>query len=192
MSLVVDEILSQIYPNCTEIMTDNDAVFTSQTIRALYRQKNINHMTTPVSHSTTNGQVERIHSTVLEIANTIAKQNNSDTIDEIFYAVTQYNNTIHSVTKCKPVDIFSNNANVDLKAVRNNILENQERTLTFHNKKRAHKAFLPGDIVFMKSDRRCKDKKAYKKYVVAENHNDTIITTTGRVIHKDSLRNVSI
>lgn len=39
LSLVVEEILSQIYPNCTEVMTDNDVVFTSQTIQALYRQK---------------------------------------------------------------------------------------------------------------------------------------------------------
>lgn len=98
-------------------MTDNDVIFTSQMIQALYRQKNINHVTTPVSHSTTNGQVERIHSTVLEIANSIAKQNATDTVDEIFYAVTQYNNTIHSVTKFRPNEVFFNNTNVDFNVV---------------------------------------------------------------------------
>lgn len=87
-------------------MTDNDAVFTSQMVEALCRQKNISHATTPVSHSTANGQVERIHSTVLEIANSFAKLNSTDTVDEIFHAVTQYNNTIHSVTKFKPNEVF--------------------------------------------------------------------------------------
>lgn len=192
ISVVVEEILSQIYPNCTEIMTDNDAVFTSQTIRALYRQKNINHVTTPVSHSTTNGQVERIHSTILEIASSIAKQNASDTVDEIFNAVIQYNNTIHSVTKFRPSEVFFNNANVDFDVVKKNMQSNQERTLKYHNKKRVHKAFTPGDIVFMKSDRRRKDKKAYVKYTVQEDRKDTIVTTTGKIIHKDNLRNVSM
>lgn len=192
ISLVVEEILSQIYPNCTEVMTDNDAIFTSQTIRALYRQMKINHVTTPVSHSTTNGQVERIHSTLLEIANLLAKQNTSETVDEIFHAVTQYNNTIHSVTKFRPNEVFFNSNNVDFNEIKNNIQTNQNRTLEYHNKKRVHKMFIPGDIVFMKSDRRRKDKKAYIKYVVQEDRNETIVTTTGKIIHKDSLKNVSI
>lgn len=134
-------------------MTDNNAVFTSQMVEVLCRQKNISHATTPVSHFTTNGQVERIHSTVLEIANSFAKLNTTDTVDEIFHAVTQYNNTIHSVTKFRPNEVFFNSANVDFNTVKNNIQLNQERTLNFHNKK-SPQTFSPGEVVFMKSDRR--------------------------------------
>lgn len=187
IAIVVEEIISQTYPDCTEIMTDNEAIFTSQTCQAVYRQRNINYFTTPVAHSTTNGQVERTHSTILEIANSIAKQNSSEAVDEVFNAVIQYNNTIHSVTKYKPNDVFFNR-NVDLSLVSKNLHLDQEKILTYHNKKRIHKVFKAGDIVFMKSDRRRKDKKSYSKYIVQEDRNDTVVTTTGKVIHKDSLR----
>ena len=153
MATVVEEVLAQVYPECIEIMTDNDATFISQTVQSFYRQKNINFVTTPVSHSTTNGQVERIHSTVLEIANSLAKQNECDTVDELFNAVTQYNNTIHSVTKYKPIAIFFNKG-IDFNVVKNNLQLNQEKTLKYHNKNRVHKTYQAGDIVFMKSDRR--------------------------------------
>lgn len=111
MSSVVEEILAQIYPECIEVMTDNDAIFTSQTIRSLFRQKNISFVNTPVGHSTTNGQVERIHSTILEMANSLARQNSCDTVDEIFNAVKQYNCTM----------VFFNLSNIDFNIVKNNI-----------------------------------------------------------------------
>lgn len=161
-------------------------------IRAMYEQKNIVLTTTPVSHSTTNGQVERIHSTILEIANSLAKQNTTESDEEIFNAVMQYNDTIHSVTKFRPNEVFFNATTEILNTVKNNLELNQIQTLKYHNKKRAHKAFNPGDIVFMKSDRRRKDKKAYMKYTVKEDRNDTIVTTTDKVIHKDSLRNATL
>lgn len=192
ISTVVEEILSQVYPECKEIMTDNEIIFTSQMTQALFRQKNIEHRTTPINHSTTNGQVERIHSTILEIANSLAKQNSTETGDEVFNAVVQYNNTIHSVTKFRPNNVFFNNGNVDLNDVARNLQLHQEKTLTYHNKNRMHKLFSPGDIVFMKSDRRRKDKKAYVKYTVKEDHKDTIVTTTGKTIHKDNLRNARL
>lgn len=123
----------------------------------------------------------------MEIANELARQNSSDTVDEIFNAVAQYNNTIHSVTKFRPNDVFFNTANVDFSIIEPNIRLDQEKMLKYHNKKRDHKAFKPGDIVFMKSDRRCKDKKSYKKYTVKEDQ-ETILTTTNKTVHKDSLR----
>lgn len=189
ISVVIEEILSQVFPECKEIMTDNEAIFTSHMSQALFQQKNINHITTPVSHSTTNGQVERIHSTILEIANAIALQNSTDTDEEIFNAVTRYNDTIHSVTKYRPTEIFFNNRNIEFDTVKQNIRLHQEKTLEHHNKNRVHKTFNPGDTVFMKSDRRCKNRKSYTKYIVHEDHKDTILTTTGKTIHKDSLRN---
>lgn len=172
-------------------MTDNEAIFTSHMSQSLFQRKNIKHLRTPVAHSTTNGQVERIHSTILEIANSLAKQNLTESDEEIFNAVEQYNNTIHSVTKFRPSEIFFNGS-IDIGLIKKNISEHQEKTLKFHNKKRTHKKFNPGDAVFMKSDRRCKNKKSYIKYIVKEDREDTILTTTGKIIHKDSLRNVHL
>lgn len=169
-------------------MTDNESFFTSQTCQALFRLKNISYIFTPVNHSTTNGQVERIHSTILEIANSISRQNATNTVDEIFNAVTQYNNTIYSVTKFRPSEIFFNSKKIDFDIVRKNIEKDQENVLKYHNKKRIHKTFQSGDIVFAKSDRRRKDKRAYIKHTVREDHKDTIITTKNKTIHKDNLR----
>lgn len=188
IALVVEEILTQIFPECKEIMTDNDIIFNSHMSRSLYERKNIVHVTTPVGHSTTNGQVERIHSTILEIANALAQQNSSETDEEIFNAVEQYNCTIHSITKFKPNEIFFNR-NMDFDLIKQNLQKCQEKMLAHHNKKRMHKTFSPGDKVFLKSDRRTKDKKSYTRHIVQEDKKDTIITTTGKVIHKDNLRN---
>lgn len=170
-------------------MTDNENIFISQTSQAVFRQRNIAHLTAPVQHSTTNGQVERIHSTILEIANALAKQNSTETVEEVFNAITQYNNTIHSVTKFKPNHVFFNCGNVDLSKVRESIERNQQKTLDYHNKNRVHKTFKPGDVVFLKSDRRRKDKKSYTKHTVQEDQKNTVLTTTGKIIHKDNLRN---
>lgn len=159
ISLVVEEILSQVYPECKEIMTDNESVFASHMTQSLFQRKNIKHVKTPVSHSTTNGQVERIHSTFLEIANSVARDNSTETDEEIFNAVQQYNNTIHSVIGFKPNEVFFNkNGNFDI--IKERLRLNQERVFKHHNKKRTHKEFKPGDTVFKKSDRRCKNKRS--------------------------------
>lgn len=77
---------------------------------------------------------------------------------------------------------------MDFSIIENNIKKHQEKTLKYNNQKRVHKVFQTGDIVFMKSDRRRKDEKSYKKHVVQEDRNDTILTTKGKIIHKDNLR----
>lgn len=94
------------------------------------------------------------------------------------------------MTKFRPSDVFFNRENVDCGTIFQNIRLNQEKTLEYHNKNRSHKVFKAGDVVFMKCDRRRKDKKSYKKYTVKEE--ETILTTSGKIIHKDNLRNESL
>lgn len=65
------------------------------------------HITTPAQHST-NGQVERTHSTLIELIRCLSKQNNTDSSQEIYNAVKAYNETIHSVTNEKPMDVQLN------------------------------------------------------------------------------------
>lgn len=90
----IEEIFTQVYPHCTELMTDNENIFTSSSAKSLYDHLGIDHLTTPLMHSTTNAQIERVHSTVLEIANTLAYEHSSETVEHLFTAIKQYNRTL--------------------------------------------------------------------------------------------------
>jgi len=64
---------------------------------------------TPSQKSEVNGQVERFHSTFLEIYLCLKNDNRNLKVTElVFIAVDRYNHSIHSVTNSKPVDIFFN------------------------------------------------------------------------------------
>uniref|UniRef100_A0A034VW72 Retrovirus-related Pol polyprotein from transposon gypsy n=1 Tax=Bactrocera dorsalis TaxID=27457 RepID=A0A034VW72_BACDO len=186
---IIEEVLSQIFPNCTELMTDNESIFVGIGTTALLNKLQIKHEKTANNHSTSNAQVERLHSTILEIARTLANDRTTTTEEEIFSAVKEYNRTIHSVIKEKPVDLFFNQKEINEK-VKNNIEKNQERMLEYHNKKRSQKDFKPVQIIYEKSSRRQKYNKRYIKHIVKENKENTVLTTKNKLIHKDNIRNV--
>lgn len=123
----LEEILTQDYPNCKFLMTDNEAVLVSNASKMVYKKYNIIHVTSPVQHSKSNGTVERVHSTLIEIIRCLSKQNDSTSSDEIFSAVKEYNNTVHSVTKEKPIDIIRNPNGYP--EITKRILENQKQSL---------------------------------------------------------------
>lgn len=50
----LEEILTQIYPECQNLITDNEAVFVSNASKIIYQKYKIMHITTPVQHSTSN------------------------------------------------------------------------------------------------------------------------------------------
>lgn len=182
---LIEQILT-IYPECSNITTDNESVFTSQMVNSLFRTYNIRHHTTPIGHSITNGQVERVHSTLLELSRTLAEQR-CETITEVIYqAVREYNRTIHSVTGAKPSELhyhserFPNTSELLEKA--------QDQVLRLQNRDRCNKTYEPGDVVFVKTDRRRKSEPRYRRHVVREDSRHTIITTKNKVIHKDHIR----
>lgn len=145
---IIEEVLSQIFPNCTELMTDNESIFVGISTTALLNKLQIKHEKTANNHSTSNAQVERLHSTILEIARTLANDRTTTTEEE----------TIHSVIKEKSVDLFFNQKKINEK-VKNNIEKNQERMLEYHNRKRSQKDFKPLEIIYEKSSRREKYNK---------------------------------
>lgn len=163
ISEYIEEILRQIYPQCQTLMTDNENILYSNSSIAVY------------------------NSTLLEIARSLAKDKNTDVEDQIFNAVTAYNETIHSVIKQKPVQVFFNQEKFP--KIHDLLKQNQEYLLQYHNKKRIHKFFLPGDTIYVKNDRRRKDTSRYVKHTVKEDREDTILTTKGKIIHKDRVRN---
>ena len=58
---------------------------------------------TPSQRSEVNGQIERLHSTIIETFRCLQMEvRNRKTKDMVYTAVNRYNNTIHSVTKVKP------------------------------------------------------------------------------------------
>lgn len=182
---IIEQILIT-YPNCTNVTTDNEALFTSQTVNSLLRDYGIAHYRTPIGHSTTNGQVERAHSTILELVRALAEQRSESITEVIFRAVREYNNSIHSVTKQKPSEIFHNSS--DFPNVRELIKKAQEQTLKFQNQNRTKKTFEPGEKIFVKTNRRNKTVPKYTKHTVKINKKNTVITSRNKEIHKDNIR----
>lgn len=98
----------------------------------------------------------------------------------------EYNETIHSVTGEKPIDVQQNPSKYP--NIFSKIQKNQEKTLNYHNKNRKNRAFSQGEIIFVKSNRRRKDASAYIKHCVEKDLGDSILTTKNKVFHKDSIR----
>lgn len=118
----LEEIITQNYPNCKTIITDNEAIFISNATKIIYQKYKITHVTTPVQHSTSNGQVERTHSTLIELIRCLKTQNSSSATEQIYNATKAYNETIHSVTRKRPIDIKQNPtsyANISKKILEN-------------------------------------------------------------------------
>lgn len=182
----LEEILTQDYPNCKFLITDNEAVLVSNASKMIFNKYNIIHVTTPVQHSKSNGTVERVHSTLIEIIRCLSKQNNSTSSDEIFNAVKEYNNTVHTVTKEKPIDVIKNPNGYP--KITERILEEQKRTLSFHNRNRFNRSFKQNEIIFVKGNRRRKDAPAYAKHVVKEDLGNSVLTNKNKVFHKDDIR----
>jgi len=68
----------------------------------------------------------------------------------------------------------------------------QAKDLQYHNKKRKPiKQYSPGDISYVKRNKIIGSKLSarYQQEVVKENKNSTIITQSGRIVHKINIRN---
>ena len=156
------------------------------TTKAIYTRLHIQHTATPLNPSTTNAQVERLHSTLIEISTSLASENNTTPGEELFNAIRQYNSTIHSSTGLKPEVVFFNREKYpEIKEILQN---NQEKLLLYHNKGRKNITYKPGDIIYSRTDRRNKIAKRYNQHKVKEDRGDTILTARGKIIHKDSIR----
>lgn len=93
----------------TYIVCDNGTEFKNQIVRELLQLHKIElHFVTP-HHPESDGQIERLHSTLLEHLRLLnASSNFKDDIKrKMKYAFLAYNNSAHSVTKLKPIDIIN-------------------------------------------------------------------------------------
>lgn len=183
------------------IVLDNEKSLNSVTINFLLKdQFSIQTYTTPPYASTVNGQVERLHSTLSEMMRCLKsdKLHNSfhDLLTKTLY---EYNRSIHSSTGKKPIDIFFNkNFNGDpektileKQEIINRLTEKQKKDLDYHNKTRqAPKTYLPGESIFVKINKRLGSKLTpkYKKEIVKEDRNTTVLTMSGRIVYKSNIK----
>lgn len=181
----IQEIL-QIFPKCEHCMTDNEAIFTSYVVQAFFKRRNIIHTLAPIRHSTTNAQVERFHRTIIEMGRCIAEQRSEDFENIVMDAVLEYNKSIHSVIKAKPMDVLFNHSTYpDIPTL---LEKAQKTTLNYENKSRITKIYKQGDVIFVKNNRRDKRTPAFTRHIVKRDSGQVIITDKNVKIHKDNIR----
>lgn len=99
------------YESPRVIVTDHETTFTSGQLRDFLN--NLGVAIEYASSSESNGQIERTHSTIIEIYNTNkTKFRDSNTITIIEAAVSLYNKSVHSTTKFTPNEIIFNSSGV--------------------------------------------------------------------------------
>lgn len=186
------------------LVTDNERSFLSPILVNFIKLLDIKMYQTPVNRSEVNGQVERFHSTILEIYRCLKAEYKDLRLRELLnIAVDRYNNTVHSVTKRKPSDIFFNRSSrvnfqnlLNFRIKVNNELRGKiEKGMKTDNERRnvkrsTPKKFKKGDVVFTRFKRvQGKHKPLYRKEVIAKDNKVTVVTSTGRKIHKAHLKN---
>uniref|UniRef100_A0A0K8W058 RNA-directed DNA polymerase n=1 Tax=Bactrocera latifrons TaxID=174628 RepID=A0A0K8W058_BACLA len=181
--------LLQTFTDVKQITLDNEPSFTTPTFKSLMQRLNIEIYFCDPRHSTTSGQVERVHSTIIEIARCIKEEYDIvSNLETVLRAAQQYNTTIHSVTNFKPNEVLYNKVNHE--NLPTTLKQAQEKMLMFHNKHRTDKQYHPGQIIYEKIiGERNKLQSRYKKQQVKENlGNNIIINNRNRIIHKDNIK----
>lgn len=184
------------------IIMDNEKSLNSSSILFMMRDElGIEVVTTPPYRSEANGQVERFHSTLAEIMRCLKQEEICRNFEELLEkSVNEYNHSIHSTIDRKPVDIFFGRT-VDFspgsydrtrQTNMEKIKEKQQKDMKYHNKKRKDfKAYIPGQTIFVKINKRLGTKltEKYKEEIVKEDRNSTVVTENGRIVHKKFIRN---
>lgn len=184
------------------IVMDNEKSFNSTSIVfMLENEYKIKVFKIPPYSSSVNGQIERFHSTIAELMRCLKAENSHRTFAELLQrAVYEYNNSIHSTIKKKPIETFflgrvSTNPQeierVKLDTIKR-LQQKQVEDMNYHNKKKTiPKTYESGETIYVKENKRLGTKlsKTYRKEIVEENRNTTILTKSGKIIHKNNIKN---
>lgn len=183
------------------VVLDNEPSFQSHVIQNLFMNLDINLHFIPAGHSESNGQIERVHSTIAEIIRCKNKEWTDYTPNQkIQIATDLYNNSLHSVTNCKPADLFFaatsaicleeiiKEKNDLFKIIQNKIKEKQVKDLD--KNKTILKKYYTGEKIFVKNKQiKAKSKEKYFAEVVDVDLNTKVKTKSGKIIHKSNIRN---
>lgn len=187
------------------LVMDNEKSFISPIVMDYLKTLGIDVYLTPSQRSEVNGAVERVHSTIIEMIRCLQEEYKDLTLKELInIAVDRYNNSIHSVTKKKPSDIFFGRLQrinyqkmIDFKTkVNEDLIErigkNQKNKIRRENlKKNKPRAYEPGETIYTAVKQiQGKNKPKFKKEVVARDNKVTVTTESGRRIHKTQIKNL--
>lgn len=179
------------FQNTRIIASDNEKAFKSNSIQSLLRDNyNVEQFFVPTLHSESNGQIERFHSTLLEIARcTHQQQQIENTIDLIILSTSKYNNSFHSVVESKPINALQSHSQEELDSIKSKLIKAQENMLQRFNRNAETRNYEPGEKVFLKKNKRLGN-KFHKIYVekIIERDLGTTVLIDGIKIHKDNLR----
>lgn len=183
------------------IVVDNEKSLSSNSVSFMLENLfKIKVFKIPPYTSSANGQVERFHSTLSELMRCIKAKKIHSTFSELLdMSVYEYNRSIHSTTKRKPIDVFfgknklNNSEQLDLerKEISEKIKRKQAVDLDYHNRRRSPpKNYSIGDTIYVKINKRIGNKLSprYKKEIVGENRNTSIVTKSGKEIHKSLIK----
>lgn len=184
------------------VVIDNEGALRSISLTTMMEDElQIKVYKTPPYKSEVNGQIERPHSTLTEIMRCLREEQPTRSFQELLEkAVYEYNLTIHSTTGKKPAELFLgkiNRANPeDLEKIRTNNIEKlknkQQKDIEQHNKKRLPmKTYEIGESIYVKMNKRLGSKLTprYRQEIVKEDRHTTVLTESGKVVHKSHIKN---
>lgn len=178
------------YQNINCIYCDNEGAFNSNYIKEILDRFRIQLSNSAPLHSSSNGQVERFHSTLIEIGRCLkAERRISDTVDIFLLANIEYNRSIHSVTNQRPIDLIGTRSPEECAKVVDKLTNAQNKLIRRNNRVRVNRTFNLGDVVWELSNRRLGDKLSpkYKKKRIQADLGSTVLID-GRIVHKDNLK----
>ena len=180
-----------LFPHTENIYYDNEPSLKSETIMSLLRdQFNVKVENAAPLHRTSNGQVERFHSTLSEIARCLKLEKKMEsTVDLILLATIKYNRTIHSITNKRPIDIFQFSSSELREEIKEKISKAQQTVLNRNNASRQNRTFEVGESVLVKNNKRLGNKLTplYSEETIEADLGTTVLIR-GRVVHKDNIR----
>lgn len=120
-----------MFPLPKTIQMDNGKEFQNIGIKNLLTLFDITPYYTTPGHSQSQGTIERVHSTLIELLNAVQLNNKSNNIKKnMVLATIAYNNTIISNLKLTPMETTFGKNNINPQNVQTNILE--EKTRQYH------------------------------------------------------------
>ena len=179
------------------IVIDNERSFTSEVVEQQIKNLVVKIFKTPVHHSESNGQIERVHSTLREIIRCFRNSSPNFSINELVQlAVHKYNNSIHSFTKDTPKNLYTgvNIDNLLLPDFARQKQENLKKVIEKFEMKNLqigdpmYHNYEPNSYAYEKVNSVSKRDPKFKKVKIKEDHLTHVIDERGRKIHKSNLR----
>ena len=148
------------------IVLDNEPALKSSIIRLKLQELNVTVYETPTGRSEVNGQIERFHSTLIEIYRCLKTDGNTDSVkSRINLSVERYNNSIHSAIGMTPHEalfgrkkMYQHPSDVEVQKEKDNglilskLLKKQEHSRKLQNRKlKSPIEYEQGEVVLLKN-----------------------------------------